>query len=158
LTHRGYQLTDPCARNKASRAASILLSSTIAIGTWIAYALQPVLESEASGLTEILRALVAPGAILILVICWYWLWVSRFVERLPESDLKVSREERLREAGELTSPGKVAWIGVIGCGLSALLIWLQPNAWWLGLLGIALGVSAVYWSLLLKRAAAGTSE
>jgi hypothetical protein len=43
------------------------------------------------------------------------------------------------------------------CGLSAFLIWLQPHAWWLGLLGIALGAGALYWSSLLKRAAAGTT-
>jgi hypothetical protein len=157
LTHRGYQLTNPGARKKASRAASILVTSTIAVGTWTAYALQPLLESEASDPTEILRVLVLPGAALILVIFSYWLWVSRFVEGFPESDLKISREERLREAAELASPWKVALIGVIVCGLSALLIWLQPHAWWLGLLGIALGVGALFWSSLLKGAAAGTS-
>jgi len=157
LTHRGYQLSDPGARKQASCAASILVGSTIAIGTWTAYALQPLLKSAESEPTEIFRALIAPGAALLLVVFSYWLWVSRFVERFPESDLRVSREERLREAAQLTSPRKIAMIGVITCGLSAFLIWLQPHAWWLGLLGIALGIGALYWSLLLKRAAADRS-
>jgi hypothetical protein len=157
LTHRGYQLTAEGARKKASRAASLLIGSTIAIGTWTAYALQPLFESEASDPREILSVLLAPGATLILIVFSYWLWVSRFVERFPVSDLTISREERLREAAELASPRKVALIGVIMCGLSAFLIWLQPHAWWLGLLGIALGAGALYWSSLLKRAAAGTT-
>lgn len=69
----------------------------------------------------------------------------------------VSREERLREAAELAGPRKVALIGIVTCGLSALLIWLQPNAWWLGLLGMAVGVVALFWSSVLKRAAGGPS-
>ena len=154
LTHRGYQLTDGTAKKKAARAASLLVGSTIAIGTWTAYALQPVLDSEGTGLTEILGALAAPGAALLLALASYSLWVSRFVERFLESDLKVSREERLREAAELASPWKVALIGVVLCGLSALLIGLQPRAWWLGLLGVALGIGLVAWSSVLKRAAA----
>lgn len=153
FTHRGYRLTSAGDRKKASRAASILISSTIAIGTWTAYVLQPLLESETGDPAQILRALVAPGAALALVIFGYWLWVSRFVERFLESDLKVSREERLREAAELASPRKVALIGVIMCGLSAFLIWLQPHAWWLGLLGILLGAGTLFWSSLLKHAA-----
>jgi MFS family permease len=155
LTHRGYQLTDQNDRKRASRAASILVSSTIAIGTWAAYLLEGLLESEANAPAEIFRALAAPGAALLLVLLAYGLWVSRFVERHAESDLKVSREERLREAAELAGPRKVALIGVIVCGLSAFLIWLQPHAWWLGLLGIALGVGTLFWSCLLHRAAAG---
>lgn len=154
LAHRGYRLNDEGDRKKASRAASFLIGSTIAIGTWTAYALQPVFESEAGSPAEVLRVLVAPGAALLLVMLSYWLWVSRFVEALPASDMAVSHEDRLREAAELTSPWKVALIGFIVCGLSALLIWLQPSAWWLGLLGIALGVGALYWGFLLRRVAA----
>jgi hypothetical protein len=157
LTHRGYQLTDDDAKKKASRAASLLLGSVIGIGTWIAYALQPILESEGAGLTEILNALAAPGAALLLAFVLYSLWISRFVEQFPDSDLKVSREERLREASEVVEPWKVALIGVVLSGLSTLLIWLQPRAWWLGLLGVALGLGALLWSSLLKRAAAGPS-
>jgi 4-hydroxybenzoate polyprenyltransferase len=80
------------------------------------------------------------------------LWISRFVEQFPDSDLKVSREERLREAANAIEPRKVALIGVITCGLSALLIWIQPHTWWLGLLGLALGMGALFWSSILKRA------
>jgi hypothetical protein len=158
LAHRGYQLTSDTAKKKASRAASFLVSSPIAIGVWTAHALRPIVESERNGLTEILGVLGAPGTALILVLASYSLWVSRFVERFPESDLKYSREERLREAAKLAEPWKVALIGVVVCGLSAFLIWLQPRAWWLGLLGVALGVGALVWSSLLRRAAADSSD
>jgi hypothetical protein len=157
LAHRGYQLTDDAAKKKASRSASLLLGSVIGIGTWTAYALQPIFKSEGAGLTEIFNALAAPGSALLLAFVLYSLWISRFVEQFPDSDLRVSREERLREASEVVEPWKVALIGVVLCGLSALLIWLQPRAWWLGLLGVALGLGALLWSSLLKRAAAGPS-
>jgi hypothetical protein len=91
LTHRGYRLPDDAAKKKASRAASFLVGSTVALGTWTAYALQPTLEFEGTGAGEVLRALAAPGAVLFLVIAWYFLWASRFVEGFPESDLEVSR-------------------------------------------------------------------
>jgi hypothetical protein len=154
LTHRGYRLTDDAAKTKASRAASWLIGSVIGIGTWTAWALQPTLESEGAGLTEILDALVAPGAALLLAFVAYSLWISRFVEQFPDSDLKVSREERLREASEVVEPWKVALVGVVLCGLSVLMIWLEPRAWWLALLGVALGLGALRWSSLLKRAGA----
>jgi hypothetical protein len=157
LTHRGYRLAGPEDRKKASRAASLLVSSALGIGTWTAYRLQPLLESEANGLAEILAALAVPGAALLLVFLGYWLWAARFVERCSESDLEIPREQRLREAAELASPRKVALIGVVLCGLSAFCIWLQPRAWWLGLLGIALGLGTLFWSRLLARAAAGSS-
>ena len=157
LAHRGYQLDAGTSKKKASRAASLLMGSVIGIGTWTAYALQPIFESEEAGLSEILAALAAPGAALLLAIVAYSLWISRFVEQFPESDLKVSREDRIREASELTEPWKVALIGVILCGLSALMIWLQPRTWWLGLLGVALGIALVLWSSLLRRAAADRS-
>jgi hypothetical protein len=155
LAHRGYRLTDEGAKEKASRAASFLLGSVIGIGTWTAYALQPIFESEGAGLTETLSALAAPGAALLLALVAYALWISRFVEQFPDSDLKVSREERLREASDAIEPRKVALIGIIICGLSALLIWIQPRTWWLGLLGLALGIGALWWSSLLKRAGSG---
>ena len=158
LTRRGYQLTSDTAKKKASRAASFLVSSPIAIGVSTAHALRPIVESERNGLTEILGVLGAPATALILVLASYSLWVSRFVERFPESDLKYSREERLRAAAKLAEPWKVALIGVVVCGLSAFLIWLQPRAWWLGLLGVALGVGALVWSSLLRRAAADSSD
>lgn len=157
LAHRGYQITGDAAMKKASRAASLLLGSVIAIGTWTAHALQPILESEEAGLAEVLDVLAAPGAALLLIFVAYSLWISRFVEQFPESDLKVTREERLREASKVVEAWKVALIGVVLCGFSALLIWLQPRAWWLGLLGVALGFGALLWSSLLKKAAADPS-
>ena len=60
----------------------------------------------------------------------------------------------MREASEVVEPWKVALIGVVLCGLSVLMIWLEPRAWWLGLLGVALGLGALRWSSLLKRAGA----
>jgi hypothetical protein len=158
LTHRGYQLTGDTEKKKASRAASFLVSSPMAIGVWTAHALMPIVESEGNGATEILRALAAPGSALILALVSYSLWVSRFVGRFPESNLRFSREERLREAAKLVEPWKVALIGVVVCCLSAFLIWLEPRAWWLGFLGVALGAGALLWSSLLKRATLASSD
>jgi hypothetical protein len=154
LTHRGYRLADDAARRSASRAASLLLSSVMAIGVWTAHVLEPTLESEPAGLSQTLTALVAPGAALALVIAGYWLWASRFLEHCPESDLRVSRDERLREAAELASPRKVALVGMLGVGLSALLVVLEPRAWWLGLLGVASSLAVLAWARVLRRAAA----
>jgi len=152
LAHRGYRLTDEGAKAKASRAASWLLGSVIGVGTWIAYALQPILDSEEAGLAEVLDALAAPGTVLLLALVAYALWISRFVEQFPDSDLRVSREERLREASDAVAPRKLALIGIATCGMSALLIWIQPRTWWIGVLGLALGIGALFWSSLLKRA------
>ncbi len=156
LTHRGYRLDGPEARKKASRATSLLLGSVIAIGTWTAHALQPLLQHEAHA-REVLERLAAPGAALVLVLFAYTLWASRFVERFPESDLQVSRDERLREAAALAEPRKVTVVGVVLGGLGALLIRLQPHAWWLGVLAIALGAGMLLWSSVLRRAAAAPS-
>lgn len=155
LAHRGYRVPDEAARKRASRAASLLISSTLGIGTWIAYAIQPLLEGGASTPIAVVRVVAAPGAALLLVVLSYGSWASRFVERLTESDLVVSREARLREAAELAKPREVALVGVAVCGLSALLVWLQAPARWLGLLGVALGLGVLFWSFVLKRAAEG---
>jgi hypothetical protein len=152
LTHRGYELPDAAAKKKASRAASVLLVSPIAVGTWAAHTLQPLLQSAGSEPVDFLRALAAPGAVLLFFLLSYWLWVSRFVERFAESDLQVSREERLREAAGVAKPREVAFVGVAMCGLSSLLIWLEPRGWWLGALGVAIGLGALFWSSLLRRA------
>lgn len=158
MAHRGYRLPDDVAKRRASRAASLLIGAVIAIGTWTAYALLPLLESEETGLHEVLGALLAPGGALLGVVVFYFLWASRFVEGFPESDLRVSQEERLREAAALIEPWKVALIGVLVCGMSALLIWLDPRTWWLGALGVALGIGALWWSSLLRRALAERSS
>jgi MFS family permease len=154
LNHRGYRLTDDAAKARATRAASFLISATIGIGVWTAHALQPTFESEGNGLGEVFDAIALPGAAFLLALAAYILWMSRFVERFPESDFRVSREERLREAAELVEPRKIALVGAVLCGLSALLIWLQPHTWWLGLLGVALGIGILLWSAVLRRAAA----
>jgi hypothetical protein len=154
LNHRGYRLTDDAAKTRAARAASFLISATIAIGVWTARALQPILESEGNGLAEVLDAIALPGAAFLLALVAYTLWISRFVERFPESDFRVSREERLREAAELVEPWKIALVGAVLCGLSALFVWLQPHTWWFGMLGVALGIGVLLWSAVLRRAAA----
>lgn len=154
LPHRGYRLDGQKAKDRALRAVSLLIGSTMAIGTWTAYRLQPLLAPEAQGPSAILAALAVPGVAMLLAILLYWLWASRFVEHFAESDLRVSREERLREAAALAGPGKIALVGVSVCGLSALLLWLEPHAWWLAGLGIALGLGTLGWSQVLRRAAA----
>jgi hypothetical protein len=154
LNRRGYRLTDDAAKARAMRAASFLITATIAIGVWTAQALQPLLESEGNGLAEVLDAVALPGAAFLFALVGYTLWISRFVERLAESDFRVSREERLREAAELVAPWKIALVGAVFCGLSVLLIWLQPHTWWFGLLCMALGIGILLWSAILRRAAA----
>lgn len=153
LTHRGYRLTEPGAKAKATRAGSLLIGFVIAIGTWTAYALQPVFEPEGATVPEVLKVLAGPGVALGVVILAYYLWTLRFVERFPESDLRISREDRLREAAIQTKPWKIALIGVVTMALSGLLIWLQPNTLWLGILGMVVGAGVLYWSVVLKRAA-----
>jgi hypothetical protein len=153
LPHRGYELPDDTARKKASRSASFLIGSTIAIGVWTAHALQPIVESEGLGAVEILRLLAGPAVALMLVILLYAWRVARLVESVPESRLRVSREERMREAADLVAPWKIAAIGVGLVAMSALVIWLEARLWWLGLLGIACGIGLTVWSILLKRAA-----
>jgi len=151
LAHRGYRLTDARAKEKASRAASSLLGCVIGVGTWIAYELQPILESEDTGLAEIFNGLTTPVTVLLLALAAYALWASRFVEPFPDSDLRVSREERLRGAADAIEPRKIALFGSATCGMSALLIWIQPQSGWLGLLGVAVGIGALCWSSQLKR-------
>jgi hypothetical protein len=155
LGHRGYRLPDEAARKKAARAASLLIGSTLAVATWTAHVLQPLVKPEGGDAAELLRGLVAPVAALVLAIFAYWAWTSRFVEGLRESDLSVSREERLREAAEAVAPWKIAVIGLLLAGMSGLVAWLEPRAWWLGLLGVAMGLGLVLWSVALRRAATG---
>ena len=156
LTGRGYRLTGESSKKRASRAASLLVTTPIAIGTWIAYELESTFESDTTGLADILAALAAPASVLLIVLVSYYLWVLRFAEDFPESDLRVSREERLREAAEVVKPAKLALIGVGVAGASSFLIWVEPRSWWLGLLGVAVGVGLLIWSWQLKRAADGS--
>jgi hypothetical protein len=152
LGHRGYRLADERGRARASRAAGLLLGGTVAVGTWAAAVLQPVMESESAGAAEALRALAAPLAGLALVIGLYALWVWRFVEDLSESDLRISRDERLREAATVAPPWKVATIGGVTCVMGATVFWIEPHQVWLGGLAVALGLAMVAWSRVLKRA------
>jgi len=153
LAHRGYRLPDDAAKEKAARAASLLVGVTLAIGTWTAYRLQDLFDAGPSGGAGLLGALGAPAAAMALAIACYWLWATRFVEGLPESDLRVSRADRLRGAAEVSDPRAVAAIGVSIAAMGGLLTWLEPRAWWLGMAGVAIGVALLCWSAALGRAA-----
>lgn len=151
LPHRGYELTDDAARAKASRATSLLIGATLGIAAFAAHRLERVLESEAPGFAEVAGALAVPGAAIASVLLVYAWWVGRFVERFPESPLRVSREERLREAAELAKPWQVALMGVALCALGLVAVWLKSEAWWVGVLAVVLGAGLVGWSVVLAR-------
>lgn len=153
LTRRGYRLDGDVARQRAARAVSLLMGGVIAIGTWTAHVLQRVLDAEAASFAEAADALVLPLAALALAIVGYVLWVSRFVERFPPSDLVVSREERLREAAEVAEPRKLALIGGVVVVLGLLALWIEARTWWLGALAVVAGAGLVFWSRVLERAA-----
>jgi len=152
LTRRGYRLDGAHARAQAARAASWLIGATVAIASWAATALQPALEPGSAGPAEALSALARPTAALAAAILLYALWAWRFVEGLAESDLQVSREERLREAAHAVAPWKLTLIGVVTGGLGVTLIFVQPHTSWAGLLAVALGIGLVFWSAVLRRA------
>lgn len=152
LTHRGYRLDGERMRARASRGASWLIGATVAVASWAAAALEPALEPESAGPAEALHALALPTAALATVILLYALWAWRFVEGLAESDLQISREERLREAARAVEPWKLALIGGVTCGLGLAVAYLQPHTAWLGLLAVALGIGMVFWSVALRRA------
>jgi hypothetical protein len=150
LTSRGFRLPDADAKKPAIRAASILLVAVLAIATWTAEVLQPFLEAEPSQAFSG-RALIGPTIALAVVVVGYYWWTARYVEDLPESSFKISRQERLREAARLAEPWKVVAVGAITVVLSLLLVWLRAGAAWLGLAGFLVGVGLIWWGLLLKR-------
>jgi hypothetical protein len=154
LAHRGHRLPDDAARRTASRATTLLIGSVIAIAGWAAHALEDVVGSDPDGLVESLRALAAPSAALLLAVAAYAVWAWRFVERCPDSAVRIPREERLREAAEIAPPWKVALVGVVTLGMSGLLVALEPRFGWLGGVGGALGAGLVGWAVVLRRAAA----
>lgn len=154
LARRGYRLDGDAAKQKATRAVSLLMGAVIAVGTWAAHGLQRGLDAEPTSPAEAADALAWPLAALLLAIVGYVLWISRFVERFPPSDLVVSRDERLREAAELAEPRKLALIGVTVLALSLLALWIEPRAWWLAALTGATGAGLAFWSRTLARAAA----
>lgn len=151
LDRRAYRLPDEAARRRAERAASLLFGAVFAVATWAAYALQSVFESPDATLADGLRALVAPGTGLLVALLTYGLWAARFVEPLPEVQLHVSREERLREAAALVDPRQLTLAGVLLAGMSGLVAWLEPRGWWLAALGVAAGLGLVWWSHVLRR-------
>lgn len=157
LTRRGYRLPpDAAAKRKATRAVSLLLSSTLAIGVFTAHRLQPLIDSETTGGGgQTLLGMLGPSFVaLLLVLGGYALWVIRFVEDCPESSLVVSRDDRLREAAALAKPGQLVLIGLVLSAMSALVLWLEPRIWWLGGLGMLLGIGLAAWALHLRRFAA----
>lgn len=154
LTHRGYRLPDLAAKRRATLAVSLLYASATGIGLWTAQALQPLLGETAPPFGRVLDVLALPAAVLVSVLAGYWLWVTRVIERCPASDISVSREARLREAARLAPPWKILALGVVLCGLSALVVWLRPATLWITGLGIVLGLGIVAWSRVLARAAA----
>ena len=153
LNRRGYRLRDPAQKAKALRVASLLIASTVGVATWAAYRLQPAVESGA-GAGEALALLVAPGVALVLVLLLYGAWAARFVERLAESDLQISREERMRLAAEAAEPPKVVLAGIVFAGMSGLVIVLEPAAWWIGLAGVAVGLGLAAFGVTLARSKA----
>jgi hypothetical protein len=160
LTRRGYRLpVDPAAKRRATRAVSLLLSATLAIGVFTAHRIQPLIGSETtSGAGALLDLLGPPFVALLLVLAGYASWVTRFVEDCPESTLVVSRDDRLREAAALAKPGQLVLIGLVLCAMSALASWLDPRTWWLGGLGMLLGIGLAAWALHLCRFAAPGNE
>jgi hypothetical protein len=153
LSHRGYRLPDEAHRAKALRAASLLVGCTLAIGTWTAHRLQPLMEPEAgAGAGDWLGVLVAPGLLMAAAILGYALRVWHLVEGAQESDLRIPREEQLREAADLVNPRELTLAGVVLAVLSGVVVFLAPHAWWMGALGVAGGVFIVHWSHVLRRA------
>jgi len=154
LARQGHRLPDEAARRKAARAVSLLVAAAVATGAWAASALQPFVEREGQA-GALLGALARPLAALALALVVYALWAARFVEALPASDLRVSREERLRDAAAVADPRIVALVGAATCGLGAFALAQRPHAWWLGGLGIALGAGALRWSRVAARGGRG---
>jgi hypothetical protein len=162
LSRRGYRLPDEALRTKAVRATSLLMGCTMAIGTWTAYRLQPLVEPDAAaGPGDWLGVLVVPALMMAAVVLGYALRVWQLVEGAQESDLQVSREEQLREAADLVNPRELTLAGAVLAVMSGAVVFIAPQAWWMAALGVAIGLSTVYWSHVLRRAkrtAAGADE
>jgi len=154
LEHRGYVLPDEAAKRRARRAVSLMVFAVLAVSAWAAEALRPFVEPGASPPGSLVWALAWPLAALGAVVGVYALWVSRLAERFPESDLRVSRDARLREAALLAPPWKVGLVGLATVAMSVLLVWLDPRAMWLGLAGALTGGALVLWARALQRVAA----
>lgn len=159
LARKGYRLPDAASRRKAQRAASLLVGCTLAIGTWTAYRLEPLLDPEAgAGAKDWLGELLVPAALLAAAILVYAVRVGRLVEGAQESDLRVSREAQRREAAELVNLRELTLAGAALAGMSGVALFLAPHAWGLGAIGVALGSGLVVWSFLLRRTKRAAAE
>jgi len=155
LAHRGYRIARDEDRRKASRAAGFLISSVTTVGVVTAYLLHAAFEAGAVEAASLVGRLVWPAAALAICIGGYAARVSRLVEGLAESDLVVTREERLREAAAQVAPWQVMLAGAAVVGMGALVLWIEPRLWWLGGAAIAVGVGLSVWGLWIRRATAG---
>jgi hypothetical protein len=156
LTHRGVHLPDEAVVARARRAVALLWGGTMAAAGWTAHALQPLTETSPSW--PLVRGLIAwPLAAFAAVLLGYALWAWRFVERFPPSDLQVSREERLREAAELSNPWGLVALGLGLAVVSGALKMFHPKAGWVAPLGVATGLFlAAFGAVLLRIRSAGS--
>jgi len=152
LSQRGYRLPDEAAKRKATRAVSLVFGCTMAIGTWTAYRLQPLVEPDGPGASGLLGVLAVPVLLIAATMLGYWLRVSRLIEGAQASDLQISREAQLREAAELVNPREIALAGAALAVLSAVTIFIAPYGWWIGALGVGLGLLVMAWAWVILRA------
>lgn len=153
LSGRGYRVPDEAGRRRAARAARLLMGAVLAVGGWGGHALLRAFEEGDGSPAAAARALAAPLAGLALVLLAYALGVARLVERFPASDVRTDREARLRQAAAVAEPRRLVLAGAATAALSALLIALEPRAWWLAGLGVATGAGMVAWGRALARVA-----
>ncbi|MDX1648725.1 MAG: hypothetical protein R3263_02620 [Myxococcota bacterium] len=153
LSGRGYRVPDAAGERKATRAVRLLIGAILAVGGWGGHALVRAFEDGDVSPAAAARALAAPGAALAAVLVAYAVGVARLVERFPDSDLRVDREARLREAAAVAQPGRVALAGAATAAVSALVVVVEPRAGWLATLGVATGVGMVVWGWRLLRVA-----
>lgn len=156
--HRGYVLPDAAAARRARRAVSLLFTAVVASAAWLAQGLQPLARHGAPALGDVARVSAWPLAALGVAVAAYALWAARLAERFPESDLRVSREERLREAAAHAEPWKLAVCGAVLAAASLAVAALDPRAGWLGVLGAAMGGVLVLGAWWMRRIAASASD
>ncbi len=151
VAYRGYRLPDEVAKRRALKAVSMLTASTVAVGVWTAHLLQPLVGSDPPPFGETAQTLAAPLGCLGAALLAYYTWMVRCIESLPESGLQVSKEEQLRQAAKLGVPRKIGVIGVTLTGLSGLLCWIRPEAWWMGVIGVACGLGLIAWAMRIAH-------
>jgi hypothetical protein len=129
------------------------MAAVVAIGGWGGVALHEAFERGDFSAAAALRALARPLAGLALVLLVYALRVSHLVEEFSPSELRLSREERMREAATLSQPRHVVFAGLGLASMSGLVVILESRAWGLGALGMAMGLGLAGWGLRLVRMA-----